>query len=216
MTSTGDDNPINEEKGDLEYRKKQLERLQNEVVDIEDMTGGISIMDLGLNEFRIDLLNYIKENPDLERTPFGMHAVVRGIGDDIPPGVIFVLKNINNEVNKNRSNLLHPFYIVYVNDDGDAFFNHLSPKKTLDMIRYICKDANEPDNLLCRDFNRETKDGRKMEKYSTLLEKAISSIIDVTDACDVDSLFKSGGTSALQTKISGMDDFELICFLIVK
>src|SRR5208337_3894077 len=102
MTSTGDDNPINEEKGDLEYRKKQLERLQNEVVDIEDMTGGISIMDLGLNEFRIDLLNYIKENPDLERTPSGMHAVARGIGDDIPPGVIFVLKNINNEVNKNR------------------------------------------------------------------------------------------------------------------
>lgn len=216
MTSTGDDNPINEEKGDLEYRKKQLERLQNEVVDIEDMTGGISIMDLGLNEFRIDLLSYIKENPDLERTPFGMHAVARGIGDDIPPGVIFVLKNINNEVNINKSNLLHPFYIIYVNDDGEAFFNHLSPKKTLDMIRFICKDATEPDKLLCRDFNRETKDGRKMGKYSALLEKAISSIIDVTDACDIDSLFKSGGTSALQTKISGMDDFELICFLIVK
>ena len=216
MTSTGDDNPINEEKGDLEYRKKQLERLQNEVVDIEDMTGGISIMDLGLNEFRIDLLNYIKENPDLERTPFGMHAVVRGIGDDNPPGVIFILKNINNAVNKNNTNLLHPFYIVYVNDDGDAFFNHLSPKKTLDMIRYICKDAGEPDKLLCRDFNRETKDGRKMEKYSALLEKAVASIINVTDASDIDSLFKAGGTSALQTKITGMDDFELICFLVVK
>ena len=216
MTSTGDDNPINEEKGDLEYRKKQLERLQNEVVDIEDMTGGISIMDLGLNEFRIDLLNYIKENPDLERTPFGMHAVVRGVGDDIPPGVIFILKNIHNEVNINRSNLLHPFYIVYVNDDSEAFFNHLSPKKTLDMIRYICKDADEPDKLLCRDFNRETKDGRKMGKYSSLLEKAISSIINVTEAQDIDSLFKSGGTSALKTKMAGMDDFELICFLIVK
>jgi len=171
---------------------------------------------LGLNEFRIDLLNYIKENPDLERTPFGMHAVVRGIGNDIPPGVIFVLKNIHNEVNINKSNLLHPFYIIYVNDDGDAFFNHLSPKKTLDMIRYICKDATEPDNLLCRDFNRETKDGRKMGKYSALLERAITSIIDVTDASDVDSLFKSGGTSALQSRIAGMDDFELICFLVVK
>ena len=216
MTSTGDDNPINEEKGDLEYRKRQLERLQNEVVDIEDMTGGISIMDLGLNEFRIDLLNYIRENPDLERTPSGMHAVVRGIGDDNPPGVIFVLKNIHKEVNTTNSNLLHPFYIVYVNEDGDAFFNHLSPKKTLDMIRYICKDATEPDNLLCRDFNRETKDGRKMGKYSALLERAITSIIDVTDASDVDSLFKSGGTSALQSRIAGMDDFELICFLVVK
>ena len=180
------------------------------------MTGGISIMDLGLNEFRIDLLNYIRENPDLERTPSGMHAVVRGIGDDNPPGVIYVLKNIHKEVNTTNSNLLHPFYIVYVNEDGDAFFNHLSPKKTLDMIRYICKDATEPDNLLCRDFNRETKDGRKMGKYSALLERAITSIIDVTDASDVDSLFKSGGTSALQSRIAGMDDFELICFLVVK
>ncbi|MCK4269409.1 MAG: DEAD/DEAH box helicase family protein, partial [Methanogenium sp.] len=117
MTSTGDDDLINEEKGDLEYRKQQLERLQNEVVDIEDMSGGISIMDLGLNEFRIDLLSYIKENPDLERTPFGMHAVVRGYGDEVPPGVIYVLKNINDEVNINNTNLLHPFYIVYVNDD---------------------------------------------------------------------------------------------------
>lgn len=216
MTSTGDDNPINEDKGDLEYRKRQLERLQNEVVDIEDMTGGISIMDLGLNEFRIDLLSYIKDNPDLERTPFGMHAVVREFGDDVPPGVIYVLKNINNKVNINNSNLLHPFYIVYVNDDGEAFYNHLSPKKTLDMIRYICKDKAEPDTLLCRDFNRETKDGRKMGKYSALLEKAISSIIDVTNECDIESLFKSGGTSALQTKISGIDDFELICFLVVK
>lgn len=216
MTSTGDDDPINEEKGDLEYRKQQLERLQNEVVDIEDMTGGISIMDLGLNEFRIDLLSYIKENPDLERTPFGMHAVVKRSNDEIPPGVIFILKNINNDVNINNSNLLHPFYVVYVNDDGKAFYNHLSPKKTLDMIRYICKDKVEADTHLCKDFNKETKDGRKMDKYSFLLEKSISSIIDVNDKSDIDSLFKSGGTSSLLTNISGRDDFELICFLVVR
>ncbi|MDD3052583.1 MAG: helicase-related protein, partial [Candidatus Cloacimonetes bacterium] len=117
MTSTGDDDLINEEKGDLEYRKQQLERLQNEVVDIEDMSGGVSIMDLGLNEFRLDLLSYIKENPDIERTPFGMHAVVGGYSDEVPPGVIYVLKNINDDVNINKSNLLHPFYIVYVNED---------------------------------------------------------------------------------------------------
>lgn len=216
MTSTGDDDLINEEKGDLEYRKQQLERLQNEVVDIEDMTGGVSIMDLGLNEFRIDLLSYIKENPDIEKTPFGLHAIVRGFGDDIPPGVIFILKNIQAGVNIKNSNLLHPFYIVYVNDDGKAFYNHLSPKKTLDMIRYVCRDKEEPDTLLCSDFNRETRDGKRMDKYSNLLEDAISSIIDVNDESDVDSLFKSGGTSALLNNISGMDDFELICFLVVR
>lgn len=216
MTSTGDDDPINEEKGDLEYRKRQLERLQDEVVDIEDMSGGISIMDLGLNEFRIDLLSYIKENPDLERTPFGMHAIVKGCSDEMPPGVIFVLKNVNEDVNINKSNLLHPFYIVYVSDSGEAFYNHLSPKKTLDTIRYLCRDKDEPDKNLCKVFNRETKDGRNMKKYSALLEDAISQIIDIKDESDIGSLFKPGGTSALLTSISGMNDFELICFLIVK
>ncbi|WFN33463.1 SNF2-related protein [Methanogenium sp. S4BF] len=216
MTSTGDDDLINEEKGDLEYRKQQLERLQNEVVDIEDMSGGISIMDLGLNEFRIDLLSYIKDNPDVGRSPFGMHAVVKSRGNDVPPGVIYVLKNINDDVNINNCNLLHPFYIVYVNDDGRVFYNHLSPKKTLDMIRYLCRDQNMPDKQLCTLFNRETRDGRRMDTYSNLLEDAISSIIDVNDESDIDSLFSPGGTSALQTHISGLNDFELICFLIVK
>lgn len=215
MTSTGDDDLINEEKGDLEYRKQQLQRLQTEVVDIEDMSGGISIMDLGLNEFRIDLLSYLKNNPDLERTPFGMHAIVQGSGTDTSPGVIFVLKNLNAGMNVNNANLLHPFYIVYVNNDGTAFFNHLSPKKTLDMIRFLCKDMNEPDMNLCKRFNKETDDGRKMDQYSTLLEQAISSIIVVNDEKEIDSLFKSGGTTALQTKISGLQDFELICFLVV-
>ena len=216
MTSTGDDDLINEEKGDLEYRKQQLERLQNEVVDIEDMSGGISIMDLGLNEFRTDLLRYIKENPDIERTPFGMHAVVKSRGGDMPPGVIYVLRNINDDVNINNANLLHPFYIVYVNEDGKAFYNHLSPKKTLDMIRYLCRDRDTPDAELCRVFNRETRDGRRMDTYSNLLEDAISSIIDATEESDIDSLFSPGGTSALLTHISGLNDFELICFLIVK
>lgn len=75
MTATGDDDLINpEEKGDLEYRKQQLKRLQEEVVDLEDMSTGISIMDLGLNEFRLDLLAYIKNHGDLEKTPRGLHC----------------------------------------------------------------------------------------------------------------------------------------------
>jgi hypothetical protein len=216
MTSSGDDDLINEEKGDLDYRKQQLERLQSEVVDIEDMSGGISIMDLGLNEFRIDLLSYIKDHPDIERTPFGMHAVIKSRGPDVPPGVIYVLKNINDDVNINNSNLLHPFYIVYVNEDGRVFYNHLSPKKTLDMIRYLCRDKDKPDKDLCKIFNKETRDGKRMDTYSNLLEDAISSIINVTEESDIDSLFSPGGTSALLTHISDLNDFELICFLIVK
>lgn len=126
LTSTGDDNLLSaEEKGDLEYRKQQLKKLQEEVVDIEDMSSGISIMDLGLNEFRMDLLDYVKNNPDIDKAPFGMHALVKTKGRDMPPGVIYVLKNINGAVNINSQNRLHPFYIVYIANDGNVVCDHL-------------------------------------------------------------------------------------------
>jgi len=216
MTSTGDDDLINsEEKGDLEYRKAQLKRLQEEVVDIEDMSSGISIMDLGLNEFRLDLLDYIKNNGDLDKTPFGLHAVVPA-KDDAPPGVIFVLKNINGGVNIDNQNRLHPFYMVYIADDGEVVCDHLSPKEMLDKMRYLCKGKTKPLADLCRAFNQETRDGRDMRRLSELLSDAINSIIDVKEESDIDSLFKSGGTSALNTTITGLDDFELICFLVIR
>ncbi|MCX6244651.1 MAG: helicase-related protein [Bacteroidetes bacterium] len=216
MTSTGDDNPISaEEKGDLEYRKQQLQRLMDEVVDIEEMGNGISIMDMGLNEFRLDLMEYMKSNPDIAHTPNGMHAVV-GSSTDEPEGVIYILKNLSNSVNINNQNRLHPFYMVYTSNAGDVICNHLAPKKMLDMIRYLCKGKSEPLTELCRDFNKATKDGRKMEKYSELLGSSIGSIIRVKEESDVDSLFSVGETSALTNKISGLDDFELICFLVVR
>jgi hypothetical protein len=216
MTSTGDDDLINtEEKGDLEYRKAQLKRLQEEVVDIEDMSTGISIMDLGLNEFRLDLLDYIKTNGDLDKIPFGLHAVVPA-GEDCPPGSVFVLKNINGGVNIDSQNILHPFYLVYISDDGEVICNHLSPKEMLDDLRFLCKGKSAPIADLCRVFNKETKDGKNMRKYSELLGDAVHSIIDVKEASDIDSLFKSGGTSALNAQIDGLDDFELICFFVIR
>lgn len=216
MTSTGDDNPIDDDKGDLEYRKQQLERLQNEVVDIEEMSSGVSIMDLGLNEFRMDLIGYIKENPDLDKTPFGMHTIVPSEGEEIPPGVIYVLKNINNGVNAANQNRLHPFYMVYISDHGEVVSDHLSPKKTLDILRLICIGKTEPITELYRQFNASTNDGRKMVKYSDLLQETIASIIHVNEDSDIDSLFKAGGTTALRTNINGLSDFELICFVVVK
>lgn len=215
MTATGDDNPIDDDKGDLEYRKQQLERLQNEVVDIEEMSSGVSIMDLGLNEFRMDLIGYIKENPDLDKTPYGMHAIIPAINSEIPPGVIYVLKNINNGVNVENQNRLHPFYMVYISENGEVISNHLEPKKTLDILRLVCKDKTKPLDDLCKKFNDITNDGRKMTKYSDLLQETIASIIDVNEESDIDSLFKTGGTTALRTNINGLDDFELICFVVV-
>ncbi len=216
MTSTGDDDLINpEEKGDLEYRRQQLKRLQEEVVDIEDMSSGISIMDLGLNEFRFDLLEYVKTHPDLEKKPKGLHAVVPAT-EDLPEGVIFVLRNINNSVNIDNQNRIHPFYMVYIGIDGEVICDYLNPKKMLDDIRLLCRGKNEPIKYLCQQFNEETDDGRDMVEMSELLSEAIESIINSKEESDIDSLFSAGGTSALMSSVSGLDDFELICFLVIK
>ena len=216
LTATGDDNLLsNEEKGDLEYRRNQLERLQNEVVDLEEMGSGISIMDLGLNEFRLDLIAYNKEHPNMDLTPFGMSAVAEAT-PLAPPGVIYILKNRNDGVNIERTNLLHPFYMVYLQNDGTIHCNHLSPKKLLDTLRTVCKGKNQPEKVLCRQFNKETKDGYKMQHYSQLLQKAVESIINVKEERDIDSLFSVGETTALENNIKGLDDFELITFLVLK
>ena len=216
MTSTGDDDPINEEeKGDLEYRRQQLKRLQEEVVDIEEMSSGISIMDLGLNEFRLDLLEYMKHHHDVETTPHGMHAVVPA-REDAPAGAIFVLRNVNDSVNVDHRNRIHPFYMVYIGMDGEILCDYLNPKQMLDTIRLLCRGKAEPISDLCRQFNQETDDGRDMSEMSELLNEAVNSILDVKEESDIDSLFKSGGTTALLSQVSGLDDFELICFLVVK
>ncbi len=218
MTSTGStsDNMLDEEEQkDLEYRKKQLEKLQSEVVDIEEMHTGINIMDLGLNEFRLDLLGYMKNNPDIEHTPNGMHAVVRAT-EDMPAGVIYILKNISSNINIDNQNRLHPFYMVYIAEDGEIICNHLEPKKMLDMMRLICKKNTTPDNDICACFNKETDDGKNMSKYSNLLEESISSIINVKEKNDFNSFFKEGETSYMKNVVSGLNDFELICFLVIQ
>lgn len=216
MTATGDDNLLSEEeKTDLEYRKAQLKRLQEEVVDIEDMSTGISIMDLGLNEFRLDLLEYIKYHPDIEKTPFGLHSVVAA-SEDTPAGVIYVLKNRSNSVNIDNQNRLHPFYMVYISKDGEVICDHLSPKQMLDKMRFLCKGKTEPIPELYRQFNKETRDGRNMSEFSRLLGDAISSIIEVKEESDIDSFLGGGQISFLTNDIKGLDDFELICFLVVR
>ena len=216
MTATGDDNLLSEEeKTDLEYRKAQLKRLQEEVVDIEDMSTGISIMDLGLNEFRLDLLEYIKYHPEIDKTPFGLHSVAAA-SEDTPAGVIYVLKNRSNSVNIDNQNRLHPFYMVYISNEGEVICDHLSPKQMLDKMRFLCKGKTEPIPELYRKFNKETRDGRNMSVFSKLLGDAISSIIKVKEESDIDSFLGGGQISFLTNDIKGLDDFELICFLVVR
>lgn len=216
LTATGDDNLLSpEEKDDLEYRKQQLERLKEDVVDLEEMNSGVSIMDLGLNEFRMDLLDYMNSNHDVEHTPFGLHAVVRG-NAQTPAGTIFVLKNRTAGVNIDHKNQLHPFYMVYIRDDGEVQVDHLHPKELLDKMRLICKQVSKPDVQLCHAFNKETRDGLRMGKYSDLLSKAINSIISVKEESDVDSFLEGFVGELFEEHYVGLDDFELICFLVIK
>ena len=216
MTATGDDNILSpEEKDDLEYRRQQLERLQQDVVDLEEMNSGVSIMDLGLNEFRLDLLEYVNGNHDVEHTPFGLHAVVNG-NQQVQSGTIFVMKNRTAGINIDHKNQLHPFYMVFVADNGEIIIDHLHPKDLLDKMRLLCKPMVKPDVTLCRDFNKETHDGLKMEKYSDLLSKAINSIITVKEESDIESFLEGYVGELFEEHFVGLDDFELICFLVIK
>lgn len=226
-TGTSADNIINSERkfedldectddsSDLEYRKQQLKHLQEEVSSLEDVSTGISIMDLGLNEFRIDLIEYLKTHDGLANAPKGMHAVVAA-DETHPKGAIFILKNINNSVNADNRNHIHPFYMVYVANDGTIACDYLAPKKLLDIVRKLCREHTNPIRELCETFNRETSDGKNMKQISALLDSAIMSIAKCKDESDIDSLFGEGGTTALNSKISGLDDFELVCFLAVR
>ena len=216
LTATGDDNPLSvEEQGDLKYRRDQLERLKEEVVDIEEMSTGVSIMDLGLNEFRLDLLDYMKQGHDIEHTPMGLHALVAS-DKDAPPGVVFVLKNRNNEINIDRKNRLHPFYMVYISKDSEVIVDHLDPKDLLDRMRHLCRGKSEPILELCRKFNAETRDGQRMGTYSRLLGDAISSLIKAKEFTDLFSFLDGDSGSLFGNEVRGLDDFELICFLIIR
>lgn len=217
VTATGDDNPLDAKSNDVTYRREQLRRLQEEVIELEDLKTGISITDLGLNDFRMDLVNYVKTHEGLDALPNGMHAVVPAAPErGLMPGAIFALRNRNQGININRQNRLHPYYLVYVARDGSVVVNHTEPKKLLDLVRSACKDRSEPLPEAYTPFNAATQDGRRMDAYSELLQKGIQSMIDLKEEKDIDSLFTGGKTTALVHTINGLSDFELIAFLVVQ
>lgn len=217
MTATGDDNVLTPESSDAAYRKEQLKRLQDEVVELEDLKTGVNITDLGLNDFRMDLLNYIKNNGDIAHLPNGMHTVIPADYDrGLEPGVVFTLRNRNHKININQHNRLHPFYLIYIKEDGEVIIDHTQVKKILDLVRSHCKGSDSPVKEVYEHFNIETKDGRSMDKYSELLHSSIRSMIEVKEEKDLDSLFSSEITTALTNTISGLDDFELISFVVIR
>ncbi|MGB6245826.1 helicase-related protein [Gordonia sp. (in: high G+C Gram-positive bacteria)] len=216
LAGTADDNVLTPEDSDAAFRKQQLRKLQDEVIELEDVRTGVSITDLGLNDFRMDLLGYVKEYGDLAAAPKGLHAVVPAdTAKGLKPGVIFALRNVNADENINRGNRLHPHYLVYLDDDGEVIADHTEAKHLLDLIRSGCRPHDQPVADVVRIFNAATGEGVNMGRYSELLTDAIHSMIEVTEERDIDSLFTGGGTTALTQTIAGLDDFELIAFIAV-
>ena len=217
LTGTGDDNILSARANDVSYRKEQLRRLQEEVIVLEELKTGVNITDLGLNDFRMDLLNHIKVHGDLGHLPNGLHAVVPpNLNLGLHPGVIFTLRNRNSDVNVNQHNRLHPYYLIYIGNDGEVVIDHTRVKSLLDLVRSSCKGVNRPVFSVCQLFNAQTDDGRDMERYSDLLGQAIRSMVEIKEDKDIDSLFSGVHTTALVDTIKGLDDFELISFLVIQ
>lgn len=224
VSATGEENIIDDrttkEMNDLEYRKKQLQKLQNEVVDLEDISGGISITDLTFNDFKIDLMEYMKEHgEELANAPSGLYAIARisdNLRDTVKPGVIFVLRQIKGARQTKEQNALFPYYLAYITDEGEVKANFLQGKQVLDYLKKFCSGKNEVAKDLAEVFNEETRQGRKMDKYSDLLQKTIEDLIGKKQEVGVASLFSKGGTAVPQNVDDGLADFELVTFLVLK
>ena len=221
-SATGEENVLESkasgEMNDLKYRRQQLKQLQEEVLDLEDISGGISITDFAFDDFRVELQRYAKEHPGLlENAPMGIHTVapipdeLRG---EVEPGVIFCLMQNDDRRNPMDTNPTFPYYVVYATAGGASISKHTQPKAALDIMRAACSGHAEPVAELCRTFNRETHDGLRMDTYTDLLNKVVSSITGIQEEKGIDSLFSLGevGSSA----VSGFDDYSLVTFVVLR
>lgn len=220
VSATGEENLIEVDEArqmnDLEYRRKQLQQLQNTVIDLEDMEGGVSITDLTLNDFRMDLMNTMKTQREyLEKAPWGLYSVCYAKGEETPPGVIFCLKDAHGKVQADDQYGLAPYYLVYVADDGTIVYNHLQCRKSLDALKALSHGQTKPDEAAWAQFDTATNEGEHMAHYQGLLEAAINSVVGKTEEKGVQSLFTKGGTALTHEFFRGMDDFEAITYLIV-
>ena len=225
VSATGEENIIeydeNKKMNDLEYRKKQLKQLQESVLNLEEVSGGISITDLTMNDFKMDLLEYMKENGKrVEKAPMGMYAVASlersRLNDEIRPGVIYCLRQINDDELSSEYNSLHPYYMIYVYDDGEIQYNYVHTKQILDFYKKLSKGSNEVEEELVKIFNKETRYGRNMSKYADMLHKAINNILGKQEEVSLQSIFSLGESTILDEGKTSKDDFELVSFLVIK
>jgi SNF2 family DNA or RNA helicase len=223
VSATGEENIIDTNSSatvnDLSYRAKQLKELQETVIDLEDVSGGISITDLTLNDFKMDLMGYLKTGEErLKRIPLGVHSVVfnqdKGI-NSIGTGTIFCLKLLKNEVHTDNYSL-EPYYLVCVDDNNEIKLGFTSAKTILDIYKNLCMGNEEAIDEAVKLFEDETDNYANMSNYTTKLQTAVESIIGKKEESGMDSLFSRGGTTISSNAFSGLEDFELISYLVIK
>ncbi|OHE05895.1 helicase-related protein [Sulfurimonas sp. RIFOXYB12_FULL_35_9] len=216
VSATGEENIIdtsNIEVSDLSYRAKQLKELQNKVIDLEDVSGGISITDLTLNDFRMDLMEYLKTHKEkLENAPLGIHSIV---SDEIEKGVVFCIKSLKPQTGADGFSL-EPYFLVHVDKENEIRAAFSSAKLILDMYKNLCLGKDEAIKELVAQFEKNTNNYSDMQHYQTGLKVAIESIIGKKEESGMNSLFSRGGTSIATDGFSDSEDFELISFLVIE
>lgn len=222
ISATGEENLIEQDSGnpmnDLEYRRKQLMKLQDTVIDLEDLSTGVSIADLTLTDFRIDLAQYLKAHPGvLENLPLGTCAVVTTTEAEIPPGVIFCLR-AEGEAAKHSAESGYPLgaqYLVHVGEDATVLLPYTQAKQILDRLKRLCIGRDLPDAGACARFDKATKQGEDMRKAQRLLATAVASVVGKNAERAVASLFSPGGTYAIKGEFAGINDFEVVAWLAI-
>lgn len=222
VSATGEENLIEQQSGnpmnDLEYRRKQLLKLQDTVIDMEDLSNGVSITDLTLTDFRIDLAQYLKEHPgQLEGLPIGTYAVTTSIDADIAPGVIFCLRAEGAVAAKGQQSdyPLAPIYLAHVGEDGSVLLPYTQAKRILDRLKRLALGRELPDDGACAKFDKATRQGEDMRHTQKLLASAVASVVGKNEERALASLFSPGGTHAMKGEFAGSSDFEVLAFMVV-
>lgn len=203
---------------DLEYRRKQLLKLQDTVIDMEDLSTGVAITDLTLTDFRIDLAQFLKSQPGkLDTQPLGAYAVTTTLDTDITPGVIFCLRACGPAVKPATTSdyPLAPHYLVYVGDDGTVLLPYPQAKRILDRLKRLALGRKRPDDIACARFDKATKSGEDMRHAQRLLAAAVASIAGKQEERAIASLFTPGGTHAMKGEFAGSGDFEVVAFVVI-
>ena len=216
IVSTGDDNLLSPEMNDLGFRTRQMEKLRNEVIDIDDASDTISITDLNMNQYIYELSQFIRSHKELSQVPRGIYSIAKanelGINQS---GVLFCFKYKNNEEKPNSDSSLFPYYLSFVSDDGEVVYKSTQARELLKRFRGLCYRMNTVNEELVRVFLRETRNTKDMSRYSDLLNKVVGTIQKVEEDNAGFSLFDFGGfKNDFADKTS--DDFELVSFIIVR